>query len=95
MKLFLKTLEEDLRSELSGHFLKGCLALLQPTDEYEATCLMQAMKGLGTNEKVMIELLCTKNCHEIRHMQQVFKKRNRHTHLSIPVSRNFEAFFFV
>jgi len=56
---------------------------------------MQAMKGLGTNEKVMIELLCTKNCHEIRHMQQVFKKRNRHTHLSIPVSSNFEAFFFV
>ena len=74
LTMYGKTLEEDLKSELSGHFLQGCLALLKPTDEYEATCLMQAMKGLGTNEKVMIELLCTKNCHEIRHMQQVFKR---------------------
>jgi len=57
------------------------LALLQPTDEYEATCLMQAMKGLGTDEKVMIELLCTKNSHEIRHMQKVFKRCNKNEQL--------------
>lgn len=74
LTMFGKTLEEDLKSEISGHFLKGVLAMLIPTDEYEATCLREAMKGMGTDEKVMIELLCTKNSHEIRHMAQVYKR---------------------
>lgn len=75
LTMYGKTLEEDLKSEISGHFLKGVLGLLMETDEYEATCLREAMKGLGTNEKVMVELLCTKNAYEIRHMAEVFKRR--------------------
>lgn len=74
LKMYGKTLEEDLKSEISGHFLKGCLGLLMIPDEYEATCLYNAMKGLGTDEKVMIELLCTKSAYEIRHMKQVFTR---------------------
>ena len=31
--LILKNLEDDLKSELSGNFLKGVLALLMPTDQ--------------------------------------------------------------
>ena len=54
--------------------MKGCLGLLMIPDEYEATCLYNAMKGLGTDEKVMIELLCTKSAYEIRHMKQVFTR---------------------
>ena len=74
MLMYGKTLEEDLKSEISGHFLKGVLGLLMPTEEYEATCLRNAMKGLGTNEKVMIELLCSKDANEIKKMAQVFKR---------------------
>lgn len=74
LTMYGKTLEEDLKSEISGHFLKSCNALLMYTDEYEANCLKDAMKGLGTDEKVMIELLCTKDAHEIRHMAQIFKR---------------------
>lgn len=74
LTMYGKTLEEDLKSEISGHFLKSCLALLMLTDEYEATCLKDAMKGLGTNEKVLIQILCTKNCYEIRHLAFTFKR---------------------
>jgi hypothetical protein len=41
------TLEEHLKKEISGHFLKGVLALLAPTCEYEALCIREALKGLG------------------------------------------------
>ena len=72
--MYGKNLEDDLKSELSGNFLKGVLALLMPTDLYEAQCLRYAMKGIGTNEKVLIELLCTKGAFEIQHLSQTYKK---------------------
>ena len=39
----IKTLEEDIKSEISGNFLKGVLGLLTPRDEYEAQCLREAI----------------------------------------------------
>ncbi len=32
------------------------------------------MKGIGTNERVLIELLCTKGAFEIQHLSQTYKK---------------------
>lgn len=40
----MKTLEEDLKKEISGNFLNGVLALLQTTEEYEAQCVREAVK---------------------------------------------------
>ena len=40
----LKSLEEDLESEVDGDFLKGLKALLKPTSVYEAECLQKSMK---------------------------------------------------
>jgi hypothetical protein len=37
-------LEEDLKKEISGNFLKGVLALLLSTEEYEAQCIREAIK---------------------------------------------------
>ena len=31
-------------------------------------------KGIGTNEKVVIELLCTKNGAEIKHLAQTYSR---------------------
>jgi hypothetical protein len=42
--LYGKTLEEDLKSELSGNFEKGVLALIEQVDDYEARCLRLSMK---------------------------------------------------
>lgn len=49
-----------LKSDLSGNFEKTALALLDRPSEYDARQLQMAMKGLGTNEAVLIEVLCTK-----------------------------------
>lgn len=46
-----------LKSDLSGNFEKTALALLDRPSEYDARQLQMAMKGLGTNEAVLIEVL--------------------------------------
>ncbi len=50
-------MEEDLKSEISGHFLKGCLGLLMIPDEYDATCLYNAMKVFSFKSIVDLILL--------------------------------------
>lgn len=49
-----------LERELSGHFKKTALALLDRPSEYDARQLQKAMKGLGTDEAMLIEVLCTR-----------------------------------
>ena len=50
----------DLHSELGGHFRTAVLALMETKAVYDAQCLRNAMKGLGTDESVLIEILCTR-----------------------------------
>ncbi len=47
---------------------------MQTPDVYDAYCLYNAMKGLGTNDTALIEILCTRNNTEIKAIKEAYKK---------------------
>ena len=52
-----KDIREDLKSELHGNFKDTVIALFTDPIEYDADELRKAMKGAGTNEDTLIEII--------------------------------------
>ena len=40
----------------------------------EAQCLYESMKGIGTNERCLIQIICSKEPHQIRHLAETYKR---------------------
>ena len=64
---------KDLKSELSGNLEECILALMEPSVLYDARCLRRAMKGMGTDEECLIEILCSRTNNEIAEIKKVYK----------------------
>ncbi|TRZ20185.1 hypothetical protein HGM15179_006927 [Zosterops borbonicus] len=71
--MYGKDLIKDLKSELSGNVEELILALFMPSTYYDAWSLRHAMKGAGTQESVLIEILCTRTNQEIRDIVNCYK----------------------
>ncbi|KAM6442158.1 annexin A7 isoform 2-T2 [Liasis olivaceus] len=71
--MYGKDLIKDLKSELSGNMEELILALFMPRTYYDAWSLRHAMKGAGTQENVLIEILCTRTNQEIREIVRCYK----------------------
>ena len=65
---------DDLKSELSGDFEKTMIGLVMPLAEYLASEVKRAVKGLGTDEAVLIEIICTRNNEEMSAIKDAYKK---------------------
>ncbi|KAJ8418260.1 hypothetical protein AAFF_G00139690 [Aldrovandia affinis] len=74
-----KDLVKDLKSELSGNFEKLVLAMLKTPAQLDAYELKEAIKGAGTDEACLIEILSSRSNAEIREINQVYKTENKRT----------------
>uniref|UniRef100_A0A7N6AD49 Annexin n=1 Tax=Anabas testudineus TaxID=64144 RepID=A0A7N6AD49_ANATE len=69
-----KDLADDLSSELSGNFRCVVLGLLMLPPVYDAYELRSAMKGAGTEEACLIDILASRSNAEIKVIRDVYKK---------------------
>ena len=65
---------KDLKSELGGKFENVILGLMMPPFEYLAQQLYKAMDGVGTDEDVLFETLCTHSNAEIRAIRDAYMR---------------------
>ncbi|XP_077352919.1 annexin A4 [Festucalex cinctus] len=70
-----KDLADELSSELSGNFRSVVLGLLMPAPVYDAHELRTAMKGAGTEEACLIDILASRSNAEIKTINTVYKKQ--------------------
>lgn len=69
-----RDLVDDLKSELGGNFENVIVALMMPPDDYLCNELNKAMVGMGTDENVLIEILCTKSNEEVKRLVEKYEE---------------------
>jgi annexin A7/11 len=72
--LFHKDLIQDLKSELSGRFEDLVIALMVEPAIYDAQSLNKAMRGLGTKESLLTEILCSRTNAEIQSIKMAYQR---------------------
>eukprot|EP00244_Chara_vulgaris_P006919 TRINITY_DN2603_c0_g1_i3.p1 TRINITY_DN2603_c0_g1~~TRINITY_DN2603_c0_g1_i3.p1 ORF type:complete len:318 (+),score=57.38 TRINITY_DN2603_c0_g1_i3:201-1154(+) len=67
--------KEALMKKLSGNdFCLGLLALFGPAAERDAEWFYSAMKGLGTNEKLLVELTATRTSRQLKAIASAYER---------------------
>uniref|UniRef100_A0A8C3KLU7 Annexin n=1 Tax=Calidris pygmaea TaxID=425635 RepID=A0A8C3KLU7_9CHAR len=68
-----RDLIDDLKSELSGNFERVIVGMMTPTTMYDVHELRRAVKGAGTDEGCLIEILASRTNEEIRRINENYK----------------------
>ncbi|KGL81118.1 Annexin A1 isoform p37, partial [Tinamus guttatus] len=69
-----KSLEDALKKVLKSHLEDVVVALLKTPAQFDAEELRASMKGLGTDEDTLIEIMASRNNKEIREASRYYKE---------------------
>ncbi|BFZ22448.1 hypothetical protein BsWGS_25488 [Bradybaena similaris] len=73
--MFGKDLVNDIKGETSGNFCEALKGLCLKPAEFDAYMLKNAIKGLGTDEDVLIEILCTRSNAQIQEIKKAYQEK--------------------
>nr|BAE41165.1 unnamed protein product [Mus musculus] len=65
-------LKDDLKGDLSGHFEHVMVALVTAPALFDAKQLKKSMKGTGTDEDALIEILTTRSSRQMKEISQAY-----------------------
>uniref|UniRef100_S4RNL1 Annexin n=1 Tax=Petromyzon marinus TaxID=7757 RepID=S4RNL1_PETMA len=88
-----KDLVKELKSELSGNFELVVVALLETPTQYDVSQIQAAIKGAGTDEECLIEILASRSNKEIHEINKHYKsvtKRSLEQDIMSDTSANFK-----
>lgn len=69
-----KDLTEELKSEVSGNLRHTIVALMTKPSEFDAQSCNKAIKGAGTDEDTLVEILATRSYEERQGIAEAYKK---------------------
>ncbi|MEQ2309931.1 Extracellular matrix protein fras1, partial [Ameca splendens] len=72
-----RALVKDLKGETHGDFERLLVALITPPAEYDCHEVMQAMKGVGTKDSVLIEIFASRSIQQIKALQDAYLKETK------------------
>eukprot|EP00049_Salpingoeca_infusionum_P018069 m.355619 g.355619 ORF g.355619 m.355619 type:complete len:822 (+) comp17294_c0_seq1:227-2692(+) len=70
-----RSLEDFITKDTSGNFRTCLLALVMSDVERRAYFLYRSVKGWGTDERLLVDILCTKEADEILKVVEAYKAR--------------------
>ena len=73
--LYGRDLIADLKSELNGKFEDAMIALFTEPIEYDVDQLREGMKGLGTNEDTLIEIIASRSPAQLRAIKAKYQEK--------------------
>jgi hypothetical protein len=91
--IYKQDLIADLKSELSGDFEDLIVGLMMPKDKYLAKHLRKAIKGIGTSDDVLVEILCAYSYDELMKIAATYKSSNIYIECSLLYSHISNIFF--
>jgi len=69
-----KDLIDDLKGELGGKFETLIVALMTPPLDYDVTLLRDAIKGAGTDERVLVEILASRTAAQVKDIVAAYRQ---------------------
>jgi len=69
-----KDLIDDLKGELGGKFETLIVALMTPPLNYDVTLLRDAIKGAGTDERVLVEILASRTAAQVKDIVAAYRQ---------------------
>jgi annexin A7/11 len=93
---FMRDLQKDIEKETSGIFEKALVAVLQGPLDHDCHVLYDAMKGVGTKEDAVDDVLCNRSNADINAIKQQYQKlfhASLESHIQSDLSGNIAAIY--